>query len=91
MATKQKDLERERAKASLLESLKPGDRVYTILKHVSRSGMYRVISVVKPTDDGMLWLSWNVARRPGSDGTRSTRESGWAGSGWIWDSPWSMN
>jgi len=35
--------EREEAVARLKEILKPGDTVYTILRHVSRSGMTRVI------------------------------------------------
>ena len=32
--------------AKLREWIKPGDTVYTILRHVSRSGMMRVVSVV---------------------------------------------
>ena len=39
-------------KARLLEILKPGDTVYTILKHVSRSGMYRVIDLYVIEDNG---------------------------------------
>ena len=40
--------ERERAEAlgGLRELLKPGDTIHTILRHVSRSGMYRVIGLV---------------------------------------------
>lgn len=37
---------REEAKQRLLEWLKPGDTVYTICDHVSRSGMSRRIRVV---------------------------------------------
>ena len=40
------------ARAALLEMLKPGDTVYTILRHVSQSGMQREISmyVMQPDD-----------------------------------------
>jgi hypothetical protein len=43
--------ETEEAKTRLLEYLKPDDTVYTILCHVSRSGMMRSISLVIPTTD----------------------------------------
>ena len=40
------------AKERLLELVKPGDTIYTILRHVSRSGMTRVIDlVILPADD----------------------------------------
>lgn len=39
--------EQQEARERLLEWLKPGDTVYTILRHVSRSGMCRHISPVK--------------------------------------------
>ena len=38
--------EQQSSKARLLELVKPGDTVYTILRHVSRSGMSRVIDLV---------------------------------------------
>lgn len=38
--------EREDAKENLLEMLKPNDKVYTILRHCSKSGMQREISLV---------------------------------------------
>lgn len=53
---KQESLER------LREWLKPGDTVYTILRHVSRSGMYRAISLVKIVDGQTIDLSWNAAK-----------------------------
>ena len=37
--------EREDAKARLLEMLSPGDTIYTVLRHVSKSGMMRAIDV----------------------------------------------
>jgi hypothetical protein len=38
--------EQGEAKARLLEILKPGDTVFTILRTISRSGMQRTISLV---------------------------------------------
>lgn len=38
----------EEAVQSLRETLKPGDEVWCILRHVSRSGMSRVIELVIP-------------------------------------------
>lgn len=50
----QKQKEKEEAIARLREWIKPGDTVYTVLRHVSSSGMSRVISVVliKPGKSG---------------------------------------
>lgn len=44
------------AKSRLLDVLSPGDTVYCILRHVSRSGMSRTISLYAKTDSGMQWL-----------------------------------
>ncbi len=41
-----KEAEREEAIERLREWIKPGDTVYTILRHVSRSGMQREIGIV---------------------------------------------
>ena len=43
--------ETAQARQFLLETLKPGDTVKTILRHVSRSGMSRSISLVKNDRD----------------------------------------
>lgn len=52
-ATKRKiDPERDEARAALLEMLQPGMTVYTILRHCSRSGMQREISLVIGCGDG---------------------------------------
>lgn len=50
----QKQKEKAEALARLREWIKPGDTVYTILRHVSASGMSRVLSVVlvKPQKKG---------------------------------------
>lgn len=44
--------EREEARAELRALLKPGETVYTVLRHVSRSGMYRRISAYVMRDAG---------------------------------------
>ena len=43
-------LDKQSSKEKLLELLKPGDTVYTILRHVSRSGMSRVIDLLVMSD-----------------------------------------
>ena len=55
------------AKERLRELLEPGDTIWTVLRHVSRSGMYRTIDCYKlyVTEKGevdRLWLSRLVAR-----------------------------
>ena len=47
----------EECKNALLELLKPGDTVYCQLKHVSRSGMYRVINLFAIKDNQPVRLS----------------------------------
>lgn len=51
MKKKAEQIRADKAKALeyLHEYLKPGDKVYTILRHVSQSGMNRRISVIIPT------------------------------------------
>ena len=63
METKKQIREREQTEArdKLREMVKPGDTVQTILRHVSRSGMQRAISVVIDGED----YSWLVARACG--------------------------
>src|SRR3990167_25227 len=58
MTKKEKEARKEKAIEYLKEYLKPGDRVYTVLNHASRSGMMRHIDVVIPTksDDGTLGI-----------------------------------
>lgn len=62
--TKAQEVERAESIARLREWLKPGDTVGCILRHVSRSGMQREISLVKLTgeDAGVLALDYNAAR-----------------------------
>ena len=42
---RQKDIEKNDAICKLKEFIKPGDTIYTTLKHVSKSGMMRVIDL----------------------------------------------
>lgn len=58
MTKKEKEARAAQAVAYLKEYLHPGDRVYTILCSVSRSGMSRHIDVVIPTlgKDGKLGI-----------------------------------
>ena len=62
----QKEKEREEAREHLRELLSPGDTLWTVLRHVSKSGMTRDIDVYLLTCDNgkadRLWLSSWVAR-----------------------------
>jgi len=49
----------------LREMIKPGDKVYTTVNHVSRSGMYRAISVHLIKDNEPIWISRLVAKAVG--------------------------
>ena len=51
--------EQEEARERLLKVLKPGDTVHTILRHVSRSGMQREISIITR---GFLDLDYDASR-----------------------------
>jgi len=52
---------KEECRARLLELLKPGDTVYTTLKHVSRSGMMRVIDLHIIKDNAPVWVGRTAA------------------------------
>ena len=52
----------EEAQKTLLRVLKPGDLVYTVLRHVSSSGMSRDISLVVFDGERKYMLDWSVAR-----------------------------
>lgn len=49
------------SRAALLDHLKPGDTVYTILRDVSRSGMSRKISLLTFKDGRPVWLSYSAS------------------------------
>jgi hypothetical protein len=62
--------ERDDARAVLLELIPPGTTVHTILRHVSRSGMSRIITPVLLEHDPergpwSLYPGWNIARACG--------------------------
>ncbi len=63
--TKAQQQEQNDARVALREIVKPGDKVFTILRHVSRSGMQRVIGVVVPTADGLRDITWSVSKAIG--------------------------
>lgn len=54
--------ERTGAAEQLLELIAPGDMVYTVLRHVSRSGMTRVISLLIARDNEILDISYLASR-----------------------------
>ena len=63
--------EKQEAIARLKSWLKPGDTVYTIVRHVSRSGMMREISAIKlemnktRKEIQPIYLSYNIAKALG--------------------------
>ena len=63
---RQAEKEKQEALERVREHVKPGDRLYTILRHRSRSGMMRAIEVVKIGHEGVeAHLGWNVAKALG--------------------------
>ncbi len=59
--TTMKEKEKEEAREYLLELLKPSNTVYTVLRHVSRSGMFRVISLHIMREGQPYDISWQAA------------------------------
>lgn len=67
--TSAKEIERQEAIERLRQWVKPGDTLFTILRHCSASGMSRVIDVIKITDENhpvdngprVLSLGFNIA------------------------------
>lgn len=62
--------ERQEAIEELRKILKPGDTVCTVIRNVSRSGMYRAIDCykiagVKDGDPDLFWLSYLIAKATG--------------------------
>jgi len=82
-ATAAKKLEAQQAREKLLEHyLTEGSRVYTILRHVSTSGMSRDISLVTVNKDGTLAdITYYTAQATGDklierNGSRAIRVNG---------------
>jgi hypothetical protein len=59
---KRKESERLEAIENLKRYVKPGDTVYTSLRHVSSSGMFRAIDVFVIQDNQPLRITWNVGK-----------------------------
>ena len=60
--TKYTKEEKQEAREYLMTLLKPGDVVYTVLKHVSRSGMSRVIDLYIMRDNQPVRISRVAAK-----------------------------
>lgn len=60
-----KQREQEEALAHLREIVRPGDRIYGIVRSVSKSGMSRVISFYKLTAEGPLYLTGWIGKAIG--------------------------
>jgi hypothetical protein len=53
-----------------LSKIKPGDTIYTVLRHVSRSGMMRHISLKAIVDGQIIDITWAAAVAMGDTFTR---------------------
>lgn len=67
----EKKTDRTEAIAELKALLKPGETIYTILKHVSASGMYRAIDVYVFRNNEPRRITWSVGKA--IDETYSTK------------------
>jgi len=65
MATKAQKAEQAEAFEDLRSTLSPGDVVYCVLRHVSRSGMKRVIDLYVIREGDLCRISWSVSRALG--------------------------
>ena len=74
--TKAQQAERDEARARLLGMVKPGDKVYTVLRHVARSGMSRIIACYIVRDGEMCWVTSLVSRALGYGKLRNTGRTG---------------
>lgn len=61
MRTKEVDEVKANALTFLKKNLKPGSKVYTIVRHVSKSGMSRNISTFIARKGEIIGLDWYVA------------------------------
>lgn len=79
MNAKQK--EQQEAIEELRKQIKPGDTIRTTVRHVSRSGMYRVIDAYIIRDNEMLRYSWSIAKAIGDKYDRNHEGIGVSGCG----------
>lgn len=63
--TTQQQTEQLEAIANLKKYLKPGSKVYTVLRHVSSSGMMRVLDLYVIKKNEPLRLTWSVCKAIG--------------------------
>lgn len=77
---KMTDKVRNESIETLRKLLSPGDKVYTILRHVSRSGMQRRISLIFAHAQGEIEdITWEAARAlgdPVKQGSRYVQDGG---------------
>jgi hypothetical protein len=78
---KRADIERQEAVENLKQYVKPGDVVYTTLRHVSSSGMFRAIDVFVMRDNQPLRITWDVGRAIGETYNRKHEALGVSGCG----------
>lgn len=64
--TRQEKAERQEALEELREIIKPGDTVHTILRHVSRSGMQRIIDPLVIKDGEHRYIRWQASQLIGA-------------------------
>jgi len=76
---KGKELRAQHAKQSLLNILKAGDTVYTVLRHVSASGMSRRIDLYTFKDNRPVYLSGYFAMMQGEEPPRDGYKVGGCG------------
>ena len=74
--TKQQKTEQAEAIATLLTIIKPGDTVYTVLRHVSRTGMSRTIACYVIQDGQPRWITSLVSRALGYGKLRNVGRTG---------------
>ncbi len=67
--------DRDESIALLREQFPRGSTVWTILKHVSASGMMRHVRVIALTEDGPRYWSYHVARALGWPLTRKGEDA----------------
>lgn len=71
--------ERDHAIMDLKALIKPGDKVYTILRHRAASGMFRVIDLFVIKNDEPVSITWAACKATGS--TYNRRHEGMAAPG----------
>jgi hypothetical protein len=57
--------ERDEALADLRALIQPGETVYTVLRHVARSGMYRVVDLFVMRGNEPRRITWSACKAAG--------------------------